>query len=115
MRFDRERLIFKALCALDEIVDDCHAGPVKPTFAMQFALAYLYAMSNGDRAFYDEFWRETRDPKTNSYSDHDRRYLRSTHARTALTGIARSVGIEMTVQVMHALSDARKSRNAEPN
>ncbi len=108
MRFDRERLIFKALCALDEIVDECRSGPVKATFAMRFALAYLYTVSNGHRASYDTFWREARDPKSSAYSDHDRRYLRSTNARTALTGIARSVGIEMTAQVMRALSDARK-------
>ena len=60
MRFDRDHLIFKALCALDEAIDQCDTAPIKPGFALRFALAYLFAVSDGRREPYDAFWRQVR-------------------------------------------------------
>ena len=110
MGFDRDQLIFKALCALDEAADACHAEPLRPTFALRFALAFLYAVSDGRRAPYDAFWREIGDGKEGAYSADAGRYIRSTYARTAMTGIARGVGVEMSVDVMQRLSAARRHR-----
>ena len=108
MRFDRDQLVFKALCALDEAADACHAGPVKPTFALRFALAFLYAVSDGRRDPYDDFWREIGDSKETAYSADAGRYIRSSYARTALTAIARGVGVEMSIEIMQRLSAVRK-------
>ncbi len=38
----RAQLLHKALLALDEVVDQAKHGPVAPSFAIRFALAYLY-------------------------------------------------------------------------
>ncbi len=107
MRFDRDQLTFKALCALDEAIDQCDAAPVKPTFALRFALAYLFAVSDGRREPYDAFWREVRDGTGAAYSKSSRRYVRTKYARTALAGISRGVGVELTADMMQRLRDAR--------
>lgn len=110
MRFDRDHLTFKALCALDEAIDLCDAAPIEPTFALRFALAYLFAVSDGRREPYDAFWREVRDGNGAAYSEASRRYVRTTYARTALAGISRGVGIELTVDMMQRLRNARTAR-----
>lgn len=81
MRSDRDQLGFKALCALDEAIDACDAGPIKLTFALRFALAYLFAVSDGLRDPYDAFWHEVRDPKASAFSDPARRCVRTSSAR----------------------------------
>jgi hypothetical protein len=110
MRFERDHLNFKALCALDEAIDQCDAGPIEPTFALRFALAYLFAVSDGRRDPYDAFWHEIRDGNGAAYSDSSRCYVRTTYARTALAGISRGIGIELTADVMQRLRDARSSK-----
>ena len=107
MRFDRDHLTFKALCALDEAIDQCDTAPIKPSFALRFALAYLFAVSDGCREPYDAFWRQVRDGTGGAFSKSSRRYVRTTYARTALAGISRGVGIELTVDLMQRLRDAR--------
>jgi hypothetical protein len=111
MRFDRDQLIFKALCALDEAIDECRATPIRPSFALRFSLAFLFALSDGCREPYDAFWREVTDPKTASHSVEAGQYVRTTYARTAMTAIARGVGVELTVDVMQSLSTARRLRS----
>ena len=110
MRFERDHLVFKALCALDEAIDECHALPIRPTFALRFALAFLFAVSDGRRDPYDAFWREIGDGKESAYSADAGRYIRTSYARTAMTAIARGVGVELSVDVMQRLSAARKHR-----
>lgn len=107
MRFDRDQLTFKALCALDEAIDQCEAVPIRPTFALRFALAYLFAVSDGRRDPYDAFWREIRDLKPSAFSESAQGYVRTSYARTALAGISRSVGVELTAEMMQRLRDAR--------
>lgn len=54
--------MFKALAALEEAADRTHDEPVRPTYSLRFALAYLYAVSSGERWPFDGFWRAaTRD------------------------------------------------------
>lgn len=110
MRIDRDRLVFKALVALDEAVSECSGGPVKPSFALRFALAYLHAAGDGDRRCFDDFWKVIRDPYEWAYSDTRRSYLRPTNARTHLHGIVRSVGLELTVDLERRLGHARKPK-----
>jgi hypothetical protein len=50
-------LVAKALCALEEAVQQCRYGKPERSFALRFALAYLYARNPGDRAAFEDLWR----------------------------------------------------------
>ena len=104
MRFDHDALTFKALCALDEVASQCGAEPVKRTFAMRFALAYLFAVGTGDRRCFDDFWRIIAEPLPWATSVSHASYYRGTQARTALNGIARSVGYPETPEARERLA-----------
>ncbi len=87
----------------------CEAGPIRRTFALRFALAYLFAVSKGDQRAFDDFWRIIADPIEWGYSEAQARYFRGSHARTALKGIAPSVGYPQTPEAIHRLSVWRKA------
>ena len=78
------------------------------------ALAYLFAVSKGDRGVFDDFWRIIADPIEWGYSEAQVRYFRATHARTALKGIARSVGYPETPEAVQRLSVWRKGAKPVP-
>lgn len=82
---DRDLLIFKALCALAEVADATRAAPVTPTLATRFAVAFLFANSNGDRWVFDEFLEHiARQPIP---GQHQQEYIRFTRANSCVTGI----------------------------
>lgn len=91
MRFDRDLMIFKALCALSEYADASHAAPLKPTFGLRFALAFLYSQGNGDPRAFTDFWSAVQNAQDDAYHPTAGQYLRSTNARTALNGIVNSL------------------------
>lgn len=91
MRLTRATLIDKALGALDEAIEAAGSGPVQPTLALRFALTFLYACSDGDRHWFETFLRTIQDEAAGS-TLYMANYSRPTHARTARTAIARSVG-----------------------
>ena len=106
MRVARDRLIFLALCALDEIVDQAEEGPIEPSFALRFILAFLYALSDGkERGCYDGFWRcvtpKTLDPWTQT---HDAYHA---YAQSHLRGIAKSLGIDFEHGMREPIDRAR--------
>ena len=106
MHIDYETLRFKALCVLDQAIDDCHSAPLQGSLGLRFALAYLYAISDGRREPFDAFWREVHDAKASAYSKEDQHHLRTSYARTQLCCISRGVGIELTAELMQRLRDA---------
>jgi hypothetical protein len=114
MRIESDLLVFKALCALDQAANECEAGPLRRTFALRFALAYLFAVSKGDRQAFDDFWRIIADPIEWGYSESQARYFRGSHARTALKGIALSVGYPQTPEAIQRLSVWRKGAKPVP-
>lgn len=110
----REQLIRKALLALEEVVEQAEAGPVAPSFAIRFALAYLYVCGvprDGvrERWMHDAFWREMqavdRDPQHHSH--------RATATASALQGIMRSVALTPTFESLRALTDERARATPE--
>lgn len=107
MRLPRSRLTFLSLAILAETADNASAQPVEPSLAVRLALAHLYSIANADRRNFDDFWRTLRDPMTSQHSDEMRAYIRPTYCRTHLTGIARSVGVEITVEVWARLRRGR--------
>jgi len=53
-----DQLRDKALLALEDAVQETRYRTPRPSFAVRFALAYLWAYGGGgDRGPYDDFWR----------------------------------------------------------
>ena len=108
----KEALVFKALCVLDEAMEQARAGKVPPGRGLRFALAYLYAVGNRrgewfDREPYDEFWKlattqDAHDGGTDSVG-------RFTTMQANVNAIARAAGLEMTVTVLHAVKRSTRA------
>jgi hypothetical protein len=47
----------KAFLALEEAVQEARHRPVRRSFALRFALAYLWSCGAGDKGPYRDFWR----------------------------------------------------------
>lgn len=110
MRFDRDRLIFIALLVLDEVCYECAKRPVKPTFAIRLALATLYALGDGERRIFEDFWNEMRRETYPGANPTQCVYRRATGTRTSFTGIARSVGISLSIEYVCRMQKARGHR-----
>lgn len=94
MGFGPDQLRDKALLALEEIVQECRYRRPRRSFAIRFALAYLWAMGGTDRRPFEQFWRVLGDEKSPwSFSS----------ANGALLGIYRALGIERDEEVSMAL------------
>lgn len=102
MRFSKQHLTFKALVALDEAAESVE--PVPKSFALRFALAYLYASTNGERWLFDDFWRTATSP---AGSDYIRAMARRQTLNACLTGICRAAGMERTPDLLCRLREAR--------
>src|ERR1043165_3216999 len=59
-----DQLRDKALFALEDAIQECRYRQPRPSFAVRFALAYLWVYSGADRRPFDELWRALRAPKT---------------------------------------------------
>jgi hypothetical protein len=109
MRFSKEHLTFKALLALDEAAES--AGPVPKSFALRFALAFLYATSSGDRWLFDEFWRRATDAAGPDYVS---AMARRQSLSACLNGICRAAGMERTPELIRSFREARGSDGQRP-
>ena len=61
-----------ALLALEDAIQECRYRTPRPSFAVRFALAYLWVYSGGERAPFDELWKclhATKAPWTFSAAD----------------------------------------------
>ena len=105
----REQLMWKALCAVDEAAEEADARPVVPTFALRFALAFLFTCGNGERWMYDSFWRDIQMPTPID----GKSSARGTMARSGLQGIMRSVGVTPTFESLTALTARRLRMSPE--
>lgn len=99
-------MIWLALATLAEQVEQASAGPPPPSHGVRLALAVLHGFSKGDRAPFDDFWRQMRNDEARSGSSTAASYCRSTYLQTQLRGVMRAVGIEPTVATERPLSDA---------
>ena len=54
----------KALLALEDAIQECRYRTPRPSFAVRFALAYLWVHSGGSREPFDQLWRSLRAPKS---------------------------------------------------
>jgi len=113
MKIDCRALVFKALCALDEAYDEAAEGRVYPSFALRFALAFLYAVGDRraewfDREPYDEFWREA---TVNDATWGTPAVGRMQKLNASFNAIARAAGLERDPNVQSEMRDARKVRS----
>lgn len=94
MRIGIDRLILKALTALEEVGWQAQRAPVAPSQALRFTLAFLYAHGDGDRESFDAFWRIVTDTGDHHQSTPtSTNVVRSNSASRELYGIYRSVGV----------------------
>lgn len=110
MRLSRDHLTFKALAALDEAAEA--TGPVPKSFALRFALAYLYAISTGERWMFDEFWRRATEPCAGDFAG---ALARRQSLNAAFNGICRVAGMERTPELMQRLRQAQERREQRPD
>ena len=82
---------------------------VRPSFALRFALAFLFVRSDGTRWVYDAFWKAIQDADIRSNGG----YLRGTSATSAMQGILRSVGVVPTFEALKELEEARMRNSPE--
>ena len=94
VRFAPEQLTLKALLALEEAAKRTSDAPVPPSYALRFALAYLYAIGDGERWPFDGFWqavtRGWREPPQSGVEA----IGRWQSANACLNGIYRAVRVE---------------------
>lgn len=93
MRFTPDQLRDKALYALEEALQEIRYQKSEQTAALRFALAYLWSISDGERAPFDDFWKRLG----------ERGAAALTMAGRALDGIYRGLGVERDEEVRNAL------------
>lgn len=111
MGFGTDKLIIKALHAVEDAAWLAQKGPVDPSFALRFALAFLYAHTDGkDRESFDMFWRIVTDhPSQYRHSiENIQNTCRSSHASREVYGIYRAVGVYRSTELMFHSALARK-------
>ena len=59
-----DQLRAKALLALEEAIQECRYRTPRRSFALRFALAWLWATSDADRKPFENFWRSLGAEKT---------------------------------------------------
>lgn len=105
----RDQLIRKALIALDEVAERSWTEPVAPSYALRFALAYLYICGKGERWMHDDFWREMQRPNPVDGKQCSRR----TMVMAAYQGIVRNAGLIPTIETLQALTTDRGRNDPE--
>lgn len=114
----REALVFKALCILDEAMEQARRGRVPASLGLRFALAFLYAVGDRrgewfDRQPYDTFWREATQRQEDLTEGHNvHAYGRVMHMTASMNAIARAAGMPLEIEVLQALRRARAGERA---
>jgi len=114
MHIDRDRLIWLALAALEELVDEAEQAPIRPLLTARVTLATAYAFSDGKRRSYDDFWKMMQDPCSHQHHESAATYVRQTYMRTHLYGIHRGLGIPPTPETARILFEMRRLRASRP-
>lgn len=111
LRIGTDKLIVKALHAVEDACWLAQSGAVDPSFALRFALAFLYAHSHReDRESFDMFWKIVTDHPSQYRHESDtiQNTCRSSHANREAYGIYRAVGVYRSTDMMFHSALARK-------
>ena len=93
MRLAIDQLKGKALAALEEAAERAGEAPVRPSHALRFALAFLYAIGDGERWPFDGFWQAVTRGAGSAEQPGAAAIGRSQSANACLNAIYRSVGM----------------------
>jgi hypothetical protein len=115
MRFARDKLIFMALCALEDWRERGNSGPVTPDFGLRVVLAVLFALGkSGSREHYDRFWRNLTEPYSNAHSDVTGNVFRSNEAHACFEWITQDVGAPQDMEYRTRMYAALRGRSSKP-
>lgn len=108
MRIGTDKLIVKALTALEEVGWLAQRGPIAPTHALRCILAFLFAHGDGRRESFDEFWRVVTDTGDHHQSTPELTHVvRMNGANTELYGIYKSVGVHRSTDMIFSWMPTR--------
>lgn len=108
MRVGHRPLIFRALMVLDEAIELARERPLAPSPGIRLALAYLFALSDGERRCFDDFIEHIGDEGQPNRPPGEAPYIRATYARGCFDCIIRGIGFNPTATVHHTVSLARR-------
>ncbi|MBN8829176.1 MAG: hypothetical protein J0G94_00780, partial [Sphingomonadales bacterium] len=100
---------------IDEACHQCAKGAVKPSFSIRLALASLYALGDGDKSMFEDFWKEMQREEYPHASPTHVVYRRVTYTRTHYNRIARSVGVELTPDFLARMDRAKGKHERAPS
>ena len=109
MRIARDRLVFAALVALQQVVDRSQREPIKPDYSLRFLLGFLYAIGDADRVHFEKFWRTCQEPHLTAPTPDRACYVRGTHVQTCWEAIARGTGAQLTIDFIAAIKGAART------
>lgn len=106
MRVARHRLLFHALCVLDDAQERARHGPVLASPALRLALAILH-LHGAQRSFINDLWEAlVRRSETGGGAD---AFGRSQQITAAINGISLQVGVDRSLAYLEALRAARST------
>jgi hypothetical protein len=101
MRIGTDKLIVKALHAIEDACWSAQGGPVAPTYALRFVLAFLFENGDGRRETFDEFWRVVTDAGNHHHSSESiANTVRGNNANREAYRIYRAVGVNRSTEMM---------------
>ena len=101
MRIGKDQLIVKALHAIEDVCWAAQRGPVAPTYALRFVLAFLFEHGDGRREGFDEFWRVVTDADNHHQtSESIANTARGNNANREAYRIYRAVGVNRSTEMM---------------
>ncbi|HEX8446301.1 MAG TPA: hypothetical protein VF649_06770 [Sphingomonas sp.] len=108
-----ESLTMKALMVLEETQYLVGKVTIEPSPGLRLALAFLFAVSNGDRSVFDEFWRGMLNQPC---EPGPQRLLATQNANTLMNRVCLAVGVARTPALMAAGAKAAepKLKDAAP-
>ena len=93
---------------LDEAIEQSRHQPVPASPGVKLSLAYLFALSDGERRSFDGFLEFIASPARSEEPSWSAAYRRSTYAWGVFEGIVRSIGFFPSVAVEHVIANARR-------
>lgn len=105
MRVEPKRLIFHALCVVDEAQELANAGAVAPSAALRLALAYLH-LCGAERRWIDQLWDGL--VKRSEAGGGAVAFGRSQQITAAVNAISRQVGVDRSLAYIDAMRAARR-------
>lgn len=100
------RSIIIGLAVLYDLARSAEAGPYPASLELRAVLGLLHALSGGDRACYDRFWKAATETRPPAYSDGIGKICRMNDLTVQWHRIVYAFGMEPTIELMSAIHRA---------